>query len=80
MFQFGDYRDYVCDIAQDTNGDLWFATDGGLLSYTGSTWITYTVDDGLLSNTVRGIVIDDHGNNNIFLDDASVSTFQTLPY
>ncbi|MFC1508931.1 two-component regulator propeller domain-containing protein, partial [Candidatus Omnitrophota bacterium] len=60
-YQFGGYRDTIYDIAQDKSGDMWFATDGGVLRFNDSTWITYTEDDGLLSNNVHSIVIDDHG-------------------
>ena len=43
----------VTDIYRDTDGIMWFATDGGGVSrYDGSEIVTLTVKDGLASNTV----------------------------
>ena len=53
----------VWDIAQDSEGDLWFATEGGGVSrYDEQTLTTFTTDDGLVDNDVRAILQDSAGN------------------
>ena len=53
--------DSISDIAQDQNGNIWLATDHGVIKYDGNTFQSYTTADGLLENSIRLIVID---NNN----------------
>lgn len=48
----------ILDLAQDSKGVLWIATDGnGLLSYDGATFKEYTTEDGLLSNTINSVAV-----------------------
>jgi len=37
---------------------VWFATDAGVLSYSGTTWTTFTTDSGLPSNNVFSVNTD----------------------
>ncbi|MBW8051474.1 MAG: SpoIIE family protein phosphatase [Cytophagales bacterium] len=50
-------------IFQDSRGNLWFGTNsGGICSYDGRSFITYTSDEGLSDNTVNAIAEDREGN------------------
>jgi len=55
--------DNVMDIALDTSGLKWFATDHGLsvLSAREDRWENYDVADGLASTSVHKILIDERG-------------------
>ncbi|MCB9170249.1 MAG: hypothetical protein H6597_04565 [Flavobacteriales bacterium] len=47
---------------KDSNGNLWFRTDGhGLLKYDGTDFTHYTKENGLCSNSVNQVVEDDQG-------------------
>jgi hypothetical protein len=47
----------------DSEGNIWFATQGGGVSkYDGKSFITYTTEQGLANNTVRSIAADKSGN------------------
>ena len=47
----------------DSEGNLWFATQGGGVSkYDGKSFITYTTKQGLANNSVRSIAEDKNGN------------------
>jgi serine phosphatase RsbU (regulator of sigma subunit) len=47
----------------DSEGNIWFATQGGGVSkYDGKSFITYTTEQGLANNTVRSIAEDKSGN------------------
>jgi len=46
---------------QDQRGYFWFATYGGVTRYDGGSFRTYTVDEGLRSNTVRAVTEDGAG-------------------
>ncbi len=49
-------------VAVGENGEKWFATYGGGISWLyGDEWRTYTTDDGLPANHVSVIVIDQNG-------------------
>ena len=54
-------EDRVSGITQDRNGNLWLATDHGVIKYDGSNFQSLTVADGLLSNSINSIIVD---NNN----------------
>ncbi len=43
------------DIDQDTNGNVYFANNNGLLQFDGSTWQTYKIPN---SNNVRSVKVD----------------------
>lgn len=51
----------VLDIHQVRNGDLWFATYGGLTRFDGRRLRTYTVEDGLGDNIVMALAEDEAG-------------------
>lgn len=47
---------------EDRDGNLWFATAfQGLIRYDGTEFVTFTIEDGLGSNTVRDIIEDSDG-------------------
>lgn len=48
---------------EDSDGNLWFGTDGaGALRYTGERFITFTAQDGLCSDQVMSFTPDAHGD------------------
>jgi len=49
-------------IHQDSIGNFWFATLGGISYYDGQRFETYTVEDGLTDNSVNSILEDRHGH------------------
>jgi len=51
---------FVLDIYQDRDGNLWFGTKRGVSRYNGS-WETFTVSDGLGANEVWSIIEDNEG-------------------
>jgi ligand-binding sensor domain-containing protein/serine phosphatase RsbU (regulator of sigma subunit) len=51
----------INDIERDKSGNMWIGTFGGLLKYDGSSFELFTAKDGLPSNNVRDIFIDDYG-------------------
>jgi streptogramin lyase len=68
-------NDDVWNIQIDSQGNLWFGTNGGGVSkYDGSHWTTYTTANGLASNTIHSILIDGSGNY-WFGTNAGVSKF-----
>ncbi|MFI4854086.1 MAG: two-component regulator propeller domain-containing protein [Phycisphaerales bacterium JB065] len=53
----------VWSMLEDTEGNLWFGTDGeGVRKYDGKTFTTYTTEDGLAGNNVRSIYQDRRGD------------------
>ncbi len=54
---------WLTDIAEDAEGNMWFARDGyGVCKYDGKSFTHYTKEDGLASNAVRDIQEDQQGN------------------
>ena len=52
----------VTDVLQDRHGYLWVATEGGGVSrFDGHEMLTFTVEDGLASNSVLALLEDDTG-------------------
>jgi hypothetical protein len=49
-------------ITQTSDGNLWFATAGGLSSFDGTSFTNYTSDDGLADNNVGFMTPDVNGN------------------
>ena len=49
-------------ILQDTDGNLWFGTSGGVSRYDGASWQTFTTKDGLADNEIMSILQDTDGN------------------
>jgi ligand-binding sensor domain-containing protein len=68
VFEDGRFRtvleaNYVRDILQDRDGDLWFATNGnGVFKYDGVNSQHITTRDGLADNLVRELLEDSKGN------------------
>jgi len=48
-------------MAQDSFGNLWIGTLGGISRYDGKKFTNYSVNDGLLSNTVYDLKFDHNG-------------------
>lgn len=58
----GEAFEEVRDIRVDNNGVVWFSSWGnGIAKMDGSDWITYTKEDGLISNFIPAIEIDETG-------------------
>lgn len=56
-------NDNIWCAYQDTEGDIWFGTDGaGAMKYAGDRFITFTVRDGLCSDLVMNITADAKGD------------------
>ncbi len=54
----GLLENFIWDIAEDWNGNIWVGTYGGGVSrFDGATFTTYTTKDGLADNVVRRIII-----------------------
>ncbi len=57
--------DHILSIYEDRTGMIWFGTWGGGLNMydpDSGKFISYTVEDGLPSNAIYGMLEDDHGN------------------
>ncbi len=46
----GILEEIAWEILEDKNGDVWFTGFNGMSKFDGSTWTTYTTDDGLAAN------------------------------
>ena len=76
----------VRSIMEDSNGNLWFGTEGGGVSmYNGESFTHFTEKEGLSNNNVRSILEDSNGNiwlstlkglNHVMFDPASVSVMK----
>lgn len=51
----------VFDVAQDTAGEMWFATRTGISRYTGNQFVNYKQSDGLPTDTYAFLSIDPKG-------------------
>jgi len=51
----------VFDVAQDTSGQLWFATRTGISRYTGISFINYGLNEGLRTYSYSYLVVDKTG-------------------
>ncbi|MBE0647896.1 MAG: hypothetical protein IH596_08935 [Bacteroidales bacterium] len=51
----------VFDVAQDSSGQIWFATRSGISRYTGSQFINYNLNDGLRTYSYAFITVDTKG-------------------
>ena len=77
----------VNSICQDSNGDIWFATEFGINRYDGTIIKSYKEEDGVPNNHVKTIHLDDAGRlwfccgNFIVLFDYDTSSFTsyTIP-
>ncbi|HIC31553.1 MAG TPA: hypothetical protein EYO76_06505, partial [Flavobacteriaceae bacterium] len=52
---------HVYDIAQDSNGFMWFATKLGVVKFDGDSFKTFTIQDGLPNNDTWRLVADKEG-------------------
>ena len=52
----------VPSVAIDAHGNKWFGTGNGVSKYDGTTWTTYTTNDGLIKNWIGVIAIDAQDN------------------
>jgi len=63
--QHGLASSVVYDIAEDSDGFVWFATEDGLQKYDGFEFVNYRHsrrnDNSLSSNIVRSLLVDDEG-------------------
>lgn len=50
------------DIIEGEDGNIWFATWGNLLRYDGTDWKVYNLNDGMLSQYIEGLYIDNYNN------------------
>ncbi len=56
-------NDYILQIAEDKNGNLWFASYGGGLNvYDGKEFTYLDTEQGLTSDNVYSVIADDDGN------------------
>ena len=55
-------NNWVWSILEDSNGNLWFGTNGGVSMYDGKIFTHFTTNEGLSGNQVRSILEDRHGN------------------
>jgi two-component sensor histidine kinase/ligand-binding sensor domain-containing protein len=55
-------NDFIGSIAQDKRGNIWLATDHGLLKYTGEGIKPFTDKEGLSASTTQAVMADYEGN------------------
>jgi signal transduction histidine kinase/ligand-binding sensor domain-containing protein len=80
----GGFNPVISALYQGHDGRLWVGTQGGLESWNGTEWQTFTTNDGLSANIVRAIADDTAGNVWVgtedggldLLRDGKVSSFQ----
>ena len=54
-----ELRNHSDAICTDPNGDLWYGSRNyGIFHYNGQSWKQYTVEDGLLSNSIKSIYVE----------------------
>ena len=46
---------------EDKDGNVWFATSGGVTKYDGESFVNFTVENGLSHNDVWSILVDRAG-------------------
>src|ERR1044072_6634868 len=56
--ELGLVQSQVFTLLQDSSGHLWAGTYGGLSCYDGKSFRTYTMRDGLPSNTITSLCCD----------------------
>lgn len=65
-YRIGDglYNNFVRDIKADTEGNIWvgmfadYNFDGGISKFNGTSWVSYSVTDGLVNTQVTAIALD----------------------
>ncbi|MDY0102895.1 MAG: two-component regulator propeller domain-containing protein [Lentimicrobium sp.] len=64
----GLYGEYVRDIEEDSQGNIWFGIfvdylfDGAVTKFDGTSWMSYAVPQGLIDNQVKRLAIDQQDN------------------
>ena len=53
---------HIRSMLEDSHGNLWFGTHGGVSMYDGKTFTDFTPNEGLSANRVRSIMEDSQGN------------------
>ncbi len=53
---------YCNKLTADDHGNIWMASSSGGIKFDGTNLRTFTVDDGLIENSVKNIAIDKQGN------------------
>ncbi len=57
-----DTKDWITSIEEDTKGNIWFGRDGyGACKFDGNSFVHYTTKEGLNSNNVQSIAVDNEG-------------------
>lgn len=55
--------DRITGIAEDKEGNVWLGTDGyGICKYDGTSFTSFTTEDGLADNTIHDLMVDSKGN------------------
>lgn len=54
----------VTSIQEDENSNIWFGTNNGLFKYSNNEWTHYSIENGLIDNSIIGFIID---NKNIYV-------------
>ncbi|HEY3372398.1 MAG TPA: two-component regulator propeller domain-containing protein [Prolixibacteraceae bacterium] len=57
-----EYNGFVMAITLDDQGNQWCSNSVGVSRFDGTSWITYTTDNGLASNEVNCLKADHQGN------------------
>ncbi|MBK9593301.1 MAG: hypothetical protein IPO32_17985 [Crocinitomicaceae bacterium] len=65
----------VLDIDEDADGNLWFATAGGISKFDGKTFTNYTTAQGLSHNFATSIMFDHNGDLWIATDGGGINKF-----
>ncbi|SNR37070.1 two-component regulator propeller domain-containing protein [Dokdonia pacifica] len=63
------------DIAEGSFNDLWFATNGGLTKFDSNIFTSYTIEDGLPSNSITSVIQDKNGDIWVTTFDGGASKF-----
>lgn len=57
-------NDNIWSAFQDSEGNVWFGTDGaGALRFSGDRFVTFTMKDGLCSDLIMSMVVDQQGDH-----------------
>ena len=54
----GLVNNFVQSLAEDSKGNLWIGTKGGISVFNGSEWISYTSAEGLISENILCLAAD----------------------
>ena len=63
LLSYQTTMDWVTEIMEDSQGNIWFGRDGyGATKYNGTSFVHFTKSDGLVSNNIQAISEDKKGN------------------